>query len=215
MLQGTKVIEAPADWRETLSSPAESEVAIDVGSGDGRFVYERARHDPVSLYVALDPDARALSGYAYRAARKPSRGGVANALFVIASLEALPPELIGLADHVYVNFPWTALLRAVLLPEPAALAGLASLMKQGGNFEIVFCFDPLHDAAAMAGEPLPQLDEAYIDETLRPAYAAAGLDLLERRRLTQEEALAIPSTWGRRLLHGRPREVFRVSGRKA
>src|SRR5688572_14426358 len=137
LLQGTKVVEAPADWRGTLQIPADGQVIIDVGSGDGRFVYEHARRDPSSVYIALDPDAKALAEYAYRAARKPARGGVANAIFVVASLEALPPELIGLADQVYVNFPWGGLLRGLLLPEAGALAGLVSLARDSGRFEIV------------------------------------------------------------------------------
>jgi 16S rRNA (adenine(1408)-N(1))-methyltransferase len=214
LLQGTKVIEAPADWRDKLQADGDR-VIIDVGSGDGRFVYELARRDPSSIYVALDPDAQALSEYAYRANRKPARGGVTNAIFVVASLEALPSELIGLADAVYVNFPWGGLLRGLLLPEAAALAGLVSLAREGGRFEIVLCFDPEHDAGVLGGESLPRLDEAYIDEALKPAYEVARLHVTERRRLSQEEALAIPSSWGRRLLHGRPREVFRIEGEKA
>ena len=213
LLDGTKLVDAAPDWRGVWPREGAS-IIVDAGSGDGRFAYERARADPDSLYVALDPDADSLAQYAFRAGRKPARGGVPNVRFVVASLEDLPPELAGSAAKAYVNFPWGALLRGVLRPEAPILEALAALLAPAGQFELVLCFDPQHDAAVLAGEAL-RLDEDRIDNVLTPAYRAAGLEIVERQRLSREEALAIPSSWGRRLLHGRSRDVFRVSGRRS
>ena len=210
LLQATKIVEAEPGWRDEILR--RGPVVIDVGAGDGRFVYESARHDPSAVYIGLDPDAEALAEYAFRAARKPSRGGAANTFFVIASVEQLPPELERLAGRVLVNFPWGGLLRGVILPEPVVLNAIASLATPAASFEIVFCYDLVHDAAVLGGDDLPVLDERYIDTVLVPAYAAAGLQVTGRRLLPRDEALAIPSTWGRRLLHGRPRDVFLVRG---
>jgi 16S rRNA (adenine(1408)-N(1))-methyltransferase len=168
------------------------------------------------LYIGIDPDAAAMAQYAFRAARKPARGGVDNVLFVVAAVEQLPPELAGLAARVHVVFPWGGLLRGLLRPEPNVVAALVSLARPDGRFEIVMTYDPSHDTGALAsGEPLPALDAAYVDSTLAPAYAAAGLAVEAHRFLTREEALAIPSTWGRRLLHGRPRNVLVIYGTKS
>jgi hypothetical protein len=212
ILHGTKVIEAPAGWREIIDRDDRS-VVVDLGAGDGRFVYENARRDAEKLYIGVDPDAGSLADYAFRAARKPSRGGVENAVFVVAALEQLPAELEGLANVIRVNFPWGGLLRGLLRPEDDALRRLVSLGQEGTPFEIVFTYDPQHDLGAFPGEALPALDEAYINEALVEPYAGAGLVVETRRRLSQDEALAIPSTWGRRLLHGRPREVYELQGR--
>ena len=210
ILQGTKVIEAPLSWRADVMRDGRRAV-IDLGAGDGRFVYESARDDSSRLHIGVDPDADALGEYAYRATRKPARGGVANAHFVVASVEQLPPELNGLAALVRVNFPWGSLLRALLEPDPAVLRAIAKLAP-GGRFEIVLAYDPQHDTGAFAGSPLPPLDAAFIAGVLVPAYRAAGLETTEQRRITQSEALAIPSTWGRRLLHARPRNVYWLAG---
>ena len=210
VLNGTKVVEAPPSWREDVTRDGRP-VVVDFGAGDGRYAYESARADPSRLYVGVDPDAVALGKYAYRATRKPARGGVDNAIFAVASLEQLPPEIEGLAALVRVNFPWGSLLRALLEPNPVALAELTRLAPSR-RFEIVLSYDPQHDTGAFSGEPLPALDQAYIAEVLAPAYLDAGLDIIEKRRLTQDEALAIPSTWGRRLLHARPRDVYWVAG---
>jgi 16S rRNA (adenine(1408)-N(1))-methyltransferase len=210
VLQGKQVIDAPPSWRDGVLREGRP-IVIDLGAGDGRYVYDSARDDTTRLYVGVDPDAEALGEYAFRASRKPARGGVENARFVVASLEQLPPVLHGLATVVRINFPWGSLLRSLLEPDAAALAALAKLAP-GGRFEIVFSYDPGHDTGAFAGDPLPPLDDAYIANSLLPAYAAAGLAVAEQRRLTQDEALAVASTWGRRLLHARPRDVFWVAG---
>ena len=211
ILQGTKVVEASGDWRPRLDA-LERRVVVDLGAGDGRYVYESARDDASSVYIGVEPDAEAMSDYAYRAARKPARGGVDNALFVIASVQQLPPEMSRVADLVRVNFPWGSLLRGLLEPNAATLQQFASLLKQDGTWQIVMSYDPAHDTGAFAGEALSLLDAAYVESVLVPAYEAYGLCVTESRRLTQDEALALPSTWGRRLLHARPRDVFFVAG---
>lgn len=211
ILDGTKVIEAPQGWRTALVLDG-PRVVVDVGAGDGRWAYESARGDPDSVYIAIDPDAAGLSEYAYRASRKAARGGVDNAAFVVAPVEALPPELNGIADLVRVNFPWGSLLRGLLQPEAAVLGAVSELGRARGRFEIVMSYDPSHDNNAFAGQPLPALDEAYIDATLVPSYAEQGMVIDTRHQVFRDEALALPSSWGRRLLHARPRDVYLISG---
>lgn len=207
MLHGKQIVEAPADWRHGVEATGRR-IVVDLGAGDGRFVYECARQDPQTLYVAIDPDADTLAEYAFRASRKPARGGIENAVFVVASVEALPAELLGLAERVRINFPWGSLLRGLLEPQPEVLRAIASLTQPTGVIEIVMSYDPVHDLQAFGGEALPPLDDKYVEETLVPPYEAAGFRVVERRRLSQDEALELPSTWGRRLLHARPRAVY-------
>jgi 16S rRNA (adenine(1408)-N(1))-methyltransferase len=214
ILNGTKVTDAPPGWREALLAAGQP-VVIDLGAGDGRWVYESARRDASSVYVGIDPDADALGEYAYRASRKPARGGVDNAAFVVAAVEALPAEVLGLADVVRINFPWGSLLRGLLEPDVSMLHAVASLGRAGARWELVMSYDPQHDTSAFHGEALPALDASHVAEVLVPAYAAAGLTVAEQRRLTADEALAIPSTWGRRLLHARPRDVYWLAGQLA
>lgn len=189
-------------------------MVVDLGAGDGRWVYENARRAAEDLFIAIDPDATALSEYAFRASRKPARGGVANAVFVVASLEHLPAELNQMAALVRVNFPWGGLLRGLLRPEVASVKALAYLGQADSTFEVVLAYDPQHDIAALEGELLPSLDEDYIDSILTPAYSLAGLRVTARLRMTRADALELPSTWGRRLLHGRERDVFLITAMK-
>ncbi len=95
ILQGSKVIEAPPAWREEVSrtdAPSSSTwvPAMDVMS-------TKAPGPTRRVSTSASTPTPKPSEYAYRAARKPARGGVENARFVVASVEQLPPELDGIA----------------------------------------------------------------------------------------------------------------------
>ena len=87
---------------------------IDLGTGDGRFVLAAAAADPDTLVIGIDASAGAMAEASRRAARPARRGGLPNALFVVAAAEALPPELDGVADVVTIQLPWGSLLRGAL-----------------------------------------------------------------------------------------------------
>lgn len=214
VLHGTSIRETPPDEAEQILSGRR--IVMDVGTGDGRWPYEMARRDESRLYVGLDPDASAMAEYAYRASRKPARGGVENVLHVVASVEQLPAELAGVAERVVVNYPWGSLLRGLLAPERAFVAALASLGLPGASIEIVLTYDPAHDHGATPdGTKLMAPSEQWIAEGMAPRFEETGVRLEEWRLVSRDEALAVPSTWGRRLLHGREREVYLIRARKA
>jgi 16S rRNA (adenine(1408)-N(1))-methyltransferase len=132
-----------------------------------------------------------------RAAAKPARGGVENAMFVCAAAETLPGSLAGMADEITINYPWGALLRAVALPEVAVLAGIAELAKPGAKVTLVINVQPLRDAALAAKLDLAEAALLHDEAALRAAYTRAGLDIVRIRAATDE---TLPATsWGRHL----------------
>jgi 16S rRNA (adenine(1408)-N(1))-methyltransferase len=142
-----------------------------------------------------------------RAGRRPERGGLANALFVVAAAEALPPELDGLADLVTVHFPWGSLLRGLLAAEPAVLGGLARIMRPGGSLRLLVSATARDAGAGVA--PLQESDLA----ALAGAYADHGLAVTEARPATPADVAASHSTWGKRLGAGRHRPAWLLEAR--
>lgn len=134
-------------------------------------------------------------------------------MYVVASLEEPPQELLGVAREVHVIYPWAALLRGILDADQRLLRGLASIARPGADLELVLTYDAGHDHGAGVDPRTPSLSPEYLDG-LREPYRRAGIEVVGCEELTLDEALAIPSTWGRRLLHGRPRRVFRLTARK-
>ena len=130
---------------------------VDVGTGDGRYVVRTAAADPSALVIGVDPNVAGL-GAGYRDAHKRR---LDNTLFVVASAEALPAELSGIADEVRVHFPWAGLLDAVVHPDPVVATNLASLLRPGGRLVLALSVIPRDGVA----------DVACLDE---PAVAAIG-----------------------------------------
>src|SRR2546430_12368378 len=91
-------------------------VAVDVGTGDGRFAYAYARKHPDWLVIGMDPAREGLREMSMRAMRKPARGGLPNVIYVWSGIEQPPDELGHIADEVHVVLPWGKLLPGVVLP---------------------------------------------------------------------------------------------------
>ena len=62
-------------------------VVVDLGTGDGRFVLAAAAAGPDTLVIGVDASAGAMAEASRRAAGPTRRGGLPNALFVVAAAE--------------------------------------------------------------------------------------------------------------------------------
>lgn len=177
---------------------------VDVGCGDGLFVYRAARDTVDALVIGIEPAWRNVSAVASKAQRSIARGGAPNALFVRAAVEALPSELEGAASRITVNYPWGSLLRVVLGLDPALLEGLARMAAPGAELEIVLNLTALEcrEDGALAG--IPTFDDEFVARTMLPAYVAAGFEKVESAR--SAEPGLVPSSWGGRLTRGSGRD---------
>jgi len=186
-------------------------VTIDVGTGDGRAVLEIASAFPASLAIGLDAHAPAMVEASRRAARPALKGGLPNAMFLLAAAEAIPLELYAIADLVTVRFPWGSLLRGCVGLDDAAAAGITRLVKPGGELEILLA--PA-DRDGLAGIPT---EPGEVAASVAATFGRRGFKLLEARPATATEIRASGSSWARRLvaggggaLHRRPVTLVRM-----
>ena len=138
---------------------------------------------------------------------KPARGGLANAMFIQASLEALGSDLDSHVDRLTVNFPWGSLLRAMALPDVGLLTKLAALAKPRAELDVLVNMQPLRDAVLAARLGLAQAALAQDQSRLRSAYAQAGFAVTAIEDVTG--ALVCATRWGSQL-HFAGREVLRL-----
>ena len=171
-------------------------MTVDLGTGDGRFVLATAAADPGRFVVGIDPVAGAMADASRRAARPAGKGGLPNALFVVASAEALPPELRGIADLVTVNLPWGSLLRGALALDPVTADGIAALVRPGGRVELLLAPSPRDRLAAGVDV------RARLDAGLAHDWRALGLRLETAREATPADLAGRRTTWARRLRLG-------------
>ena len=165
--------------------------------------------------IGVDAVSEAMAGSAARASSKPSRGGVENAVFVLASLERLPSALEQLAGEVSVNFPWGSLLRAVGAPEHEGMQRIARLLRRGGSLTALLNADAAEQERHAERLSLPPLeDPEHVESKLVAGWQQAGFENVQWRRLEPGESPPTRTTWGQRLVRGSRRSTLLVCARR-
>lgn len=181
---------------------------MDLGCGDGRAVSRLAGGAPETLVIGVDANASAMAEASRRAARSSRKGGLPNALFVVAAAESLPAELCHVAGEVRILFPWGSLLRGVLGLDDAVAAGLTSLLEPGGALTAY-----LSVASRDRIDGVACLDDGVVEE-VRCRLAARGLIVEGADVAPAEEVAGTGSSWGRRLAVDPERAVWRLRARR-
>jgi 16S rRNA (adenine(1408)-N(1))-methyltransferase len=171
---------------------------LDLGTGDGRYVYELANHHPDWFVVGVDACRENL--------RDRSRAKLPNMLFIIAPAQELPCEFEGLFWQVTINFPWGSLLDGLLACDPGLMRGLASISRLGAQIEIHLNSGALKEAGTSL-----EAGAAIIHENMEHH----GWDLQHPHPMEQGALAKFPTTWARRLAHGRDPLAMNLSGRRA
>lgn len=172
---------------------------MDLGTGDGRAVLARATAEPRTLVVGLDADASAMADASRRAAAAPRKGGLPNALFVVAAAERPPTELLGLAEELAITLPWGSLLTGVLGRDAAVLDGIAALVRPGGRVHVLWSMSVRDRAvAAGAGAAVP-LDDDEAAAAIVEVWRCAGFESPSIRAATGADLADVRSSWARRL----------------
>lgn len=120
------------------------------------------------------------------------RGGLPNALFLVASAEALPTGLGDIADELRITLPWGALLRAAVAPEVWFTDLVGRLLRPGGGARLVLSVGPSDHVPGLA-ELGPQ--EA---EGLAARYRCAGFRV-DASPVTAADVAGLGSSWAKRL----------------
>ncbi|HEU4710910.1 MAG TPA: class I SAM-dependent methyltransferase [Pyrinomonadaceae bacterium] len=168
-------------------------VIIDIGTGDGRFVYQSARQNPNKFYIGIDPNVKPLEKISEKVHRKPAKGGAPNVLFVQSAVEDLPAELDGVADEVHVHFPWGSLLRAFVTADVEVLRNVRRICSPGALLEVV-----IND---------------HIADQLIERYRSVGFEVLEHGSVPASQWSEFETTWARKLKQNERRSVVYLIAR--
>lgn len=200
---GRTVRELSEDEFETVR--AGRPLLVDVGTGDGKHVLHEARRRPDWLVVGVDAAPAQLQRASASAARKPAKGGLANALFVQAAAEAMPGELGG-ARELHVLMPWGSLLRGCLALD-AVLPSLRSIASAEARLLVTLNLHAWRPPVADVGS-LPEPTPDSVLTELAAVYRSAGWDIRASHYLDETGIAELATSWGRRLHSSR--EQFEV-----
>lgn len=182
-------------------------IVIDIGTGDGRFVYQSARQNPKKFYIGIDPNVRPLEKISEKIYRKPAKGGAPNVLFIQAAVEELPAELDGVADELHVHFPWGSLLRTVATGDVVMLQNVRRICAPEALLEVVMGLDPARDQSEIERLELTPLSLEFIDQQLASRYLTAGFEITERGMIPAAEWPEFNTSWAKRLQQNDQRPI--------
>lgn len=194
----------------SLSHPTGEGVVIDIGTGDGVFVYQCARENPNKFYIGIDANTRPLEKVSERIHRNPAKGGLQNVLFLQAAVEDLPSELDGVADEVHIHFPWGSLLKVVATGDETVLRNLRRICAPDAVLEIIIGLDPERDRSEIERLGLGPLTSDVVDRELAGRYKASGFAIVESGALAQSEWPKLKTSWAKRLRGNEARSLVYI-----
>jgi 16S rRNA (adenine(1408)-N(1))-methyltransferase len=192
---------------ENLSLHTAEGVVVDIGTGDGRFVYRSAQENPNQFFIGIDANTKPLEKISMKATRKIAKGGLPNVLFVQTAVENLPEELNAAADEIHIHFPWGSLLRAVVAGDENVLQNLRRICAPECLLEIVIGIDAERDKSEIERLGLPELSSDYLENDLLPKYRAAGFEVIKSGILDSSKWSKLKTSWARKLQGGANRKV--------
>jgi 16S rRNA (adenine(1408)-N(1))-methyltransferase len=187
-----------------------SSVLVDLGTGDGRFVYKKALSNPNTLFIGIDPSEKQLQIYS----KKALRSKLKNALFIVGSIENIPIETESIAHEININLPWGTLLESIVKPTKEIISKLSKLLKVGGEINITLGYTPELEPSETRRLDLPVIGNELIEDTITPLFKSCDLALKRARELDKKELKDIETTWAKKLNFGKDRKIYNIIFKK-
>jgi len=170
-------------------------IILDLGTGDGKFAFHLADKFPEDFVIGLDSCRENLNEH--------SRAKLDNLLFIIANAQSLPCELHGLISHITINFPWGSLLENLLVGDSNFICGLNSIARPNTTIDL-----------RLNGRGMSELGIDLICgvNQIQENLSSYGWKTKKPVDMSISELQKFPSTWARRLAHGRDPRAIKLSG---
>ncbi len=181
-------------------------VAMDVGTGQGKFVLDLAKDFPDKLVIGVDAVAENMAKSARAAGASVKKGGLPNALFVRAAAERLPGPFEGSVDELTVQYPWGSLMRIVSEPSLDHLRLLRAVCKPGASLSVLLNYSVFEDRPYLERLGMGDIEDPAESETLPETYAAAGFRMTHRELIHGDPP--VRTAWGRHLVRGSARSTL-------
>ncbi len=182
-----------------------NKVILDIGTGDGKFVYRNAIKNKNNLYIGLDPAEKQIQIYS----KKANRRRLKNALYILGSLENLPEELYSTVDKIFVNLPWGTLLEKIVKSNEIYTKELSKILKKDGEIEIIFGYVPELEPSETERLGLPKIEN---ESDVLKAFSTFKkiFEVVEMKRLVKEDLDKIETTWAKKLKFGKDRFIYKI-----
>ncbi len=203
ILKGSKITEISKDELLALIDKYHH-VTIDLGTGDGRFVYQNALTNPAKLYIGLDPAAGQMEEYSKKSLKRKLK----NSLYVVVSIEHLDTALNGLADELHVNLPWGSLLALLMSGDNDTYTKISNLIKKGGGLTIILGYSKESEPGEIQRLGLEEINEQVVRDKIIHGFEKVGLKNAKLELLETAKLKEFKTTWAKKLTFGKSRPLY-------
>ncbi|EKD95637.1 MAG: 16S rRNA methylase [uncultured bacterium] len=189
---------------------AYKKVEVDLGTGDGRYVYKNAKENSGTLFIGIEPIQKQLENYS----RKSQKENITNAIYILGSVEYFPDELLGTADKLTIILPWGSLLQSITNPNYEKNSLISNILKSNGICEIVLGYSQEYEPNETERLELENLSVEYLKSTVIPIFEKNNLHLTEFGSLGKKDLKPIESTWSKKLSFGKNRPLYQLKFKK-
>jgi 16S rRNA (adenine(1408)-N(1))-methyltransferase len=186
-----------------------SPIHIEVGTGSGRLILKNSKINPNGFYIGMDASAASMYENSVKAAKQAKKSKLCNALFTVASIEAPPKGLYGIADIITIILPWGSLRNGIVKACPLILGNLRKLAKLDTAIEIVVGYDEKTEKHEIERHLLPTISHEYLN-SLSYNYLNAGIKICEIKSIANKELKLIESDWAKKLAYGSKRTMYKI-----
>lgn len=197
------------ELRAVLGSQA---IVGDIGCGDGKFVYNLAKNNPQKFFIGIEPAANILEEITRKIYKKPARGGLSNIIYLNHSIQEIPNELFGKFSEIFVNLPWGSLLEGIVKVDEKVLGNILKLTKdKNSKITIFLTYANTFEEKYILDRELPKLNLNYLENEFFEKVKNLGGRVESVRILTEDEKKNINTSWAKKILNERDREIFEIT----
>jgi len=182
---------------------------LDIGTGDGRYVYKKALENTNNLYIGIDP-AKNIEDYQ----REINRKRLKNAVLIQSSIENYNPDFKDFFDEISIILPWGNLLKYCVTVDPSFFEKISNWLKNEGTIKIIFGFNEELEEKQTKKLSLKNLNDKEV-EFLRENYSKIpNLKLISFENVFYLDLETVETTWAKKLKHGADRSYFSITLKK-
>lgn len=181
---------------------------IDIGTGEGDFVYKNAKLNPNNMYIGIDTSADSMKEFSLKSAKKPEKGGLKNVMYVIGNACDLPDILTCKADKIYINLPWGSLRDGIIKGEHDFLSNIRKISKENATLEIRISYCDQYEKQEIHSRQLPELTLAYFNDVIKDIYKNFDIHIKQISVINNEDLKRLDTKWAKKLGFGKQREAY-------
>ena len=183
-------------------------IIIDIGTGDGKFIYNLAKQYPNRFFIGIDPNHKGVINQSAKIYKKPAKGGLNNILYVLASVEDLPDELNDSANQIFIILPWGSLLDGIVKVRKKVFRSIQKIAKKRAQIDIVLGYEKTAEGRQI---DLPEINLNYINNKMRYKLENLSFKIKEIKEIDKQNIKEINTSWAKKLSFGKNRSFFYIS----